>query len=246
MPSLSSLKRKVKRLMRGQGAGPEGYVVPAPAGRAGLAYLARVGPYVHMKDRVEFGGLNTVSIYTHITHGVKFGYATTLSDGCWLRGPITFGNYCQMGPRVCLQAADHSVRHLTMYNSASLFDGELKKHTVEAPIELGHGVWCGYGAIILKGVKIGNGAVIGAGAIVTKDVPAYAIAVGSPARVIGQRFDDATCELVEASRWWLRSVDELKPFREVFDLDFENDRDRAADALRRMAQSVVKPSGAVS
>ena len=109
-----------------------------------------------------------------------------------------------------------------------------------------HGVWCGYGAIILKGVKIGNGAVIGAGSIVTKDVPAYAIAVGNPARVIGQRFDDATCELVEASRWWQRSVDELKPFREVFDLDFEAEPERAADALRQMAQCVLKPSVADS
>jgi acetyltransferase-like isoleucine patch superfamily enzyme len=47
----------------------------------------------------------------------------------------------------------------------------------------------GYGVIVLSGVCIGEGAVIGAGSVVTKDVPAGAIAVGVPARVIRMRVD---------------------------------------------------------
>ena len=45
-------------------------------------------------------------------------------------------------------------------------------------------MWIGGGAIILGGVSIGDNAVIGAGSVVTKDIPANAIAVGNPARVI--------------------------------------------------------------
>jgi acetyltransferase-like isoleucine patch superfamily enzyme len=48
-------------------------------------------------------------------------------------------------------------------------------------------VWIGSKATILDGVTLGQGAVIGAGAVVTRSVPAYAIAAGVPARVIGQR-----------------------------------------------------------
>jgi len=45
-------------------------------------------------------------------------------------------------------------------------------------------VWIGYGAIITDGVTIGKGSVIGAGSVVTKNIPAYSMAVGSPAKVI--------------------------------------------------------------
>ncbi len=52
-------------------------------------------------------------------------------------------------------------------------------------------VWLGYGVIVLTGVNIGRGSVIAAGSVVTRDIPPYSIAAGVPARVIGQRFDDA-------------------------------------------------------
>ncbi len=48
-------------------------------------------------------------------------------------------------------------------------------------------VWLGLGVSVLEGVRVGKGAVIGAGAVVTKDIPAYAIAVGVPAHVIRMR-----------------------------------------------------------
>jgi acetyltransferase-like isoleucine patch superfamily enzyme len=56
-----------------------------------------------------------------------------------------------------------------------------------AGVEIGSGAWLGAGAKILDGVAIGDGAVIGAGAVVRDAVPAGAIAVGIPARVVGQR-----------------------------------------------------------
>ena len=52
------------------------------------------------------------------------------------------------------------------------------------PIHIKKGAWIGAGASILAGVTIGEYAIVGAGAIVTKDVPDYAVVVGSPARVV--------------------------------------------------------------
>ena len=51
-------------------------------------------------------------------------------------------------------------------------------------IKIGDHVWIGENVIILKGVTIGDGAIVGAGSVVTKDIPAYTLAVGNPAKVI--------------------------------------------------------------
>ena len=52
------------------------------------------------------------------------------------------------------------------------------------PIKIGRGCFIGSRSMILKGVTLGDRAVIGAGAVVTKDVPAYSVAAGNPARIV--------------------------------------------------------------
>jgi acetyltransferase-like isoleucine patch superfamily enzyme len=63
----------------------------------------------------------------------------------------------------------------------------LDQTRTSAGVTIGDGVWMGAGAKILDGVTIGHDAVIGAGAVVRDDVPASAIAVGMPARVVSTR-----------------------------------------------------------
>ena len=55
---------------------------------------------------------------------------------------------------------------------------------MSSPIKIGNHVWIGMDAKILSGVTIGDGAIIAAGAVVTKDVPAYSLAAGCPAKVV--------------------------------------------------------------
>lgn len=59
--------------------------------------------------------------------------------------------------------------------------------TSRGPVIIGDNVWVGDKATILPNVTIGNGAVIAANTVVTKDVPAYSIAVGNPARIIQRK-----------------------------------------------------------
>lgn len=67
---------------------------------------------------------------------------------------------------------------------------EDEKELYRRTIIIGNDVWVASNTIILPGVTIGNGAIIAAGAVVTKDVPAYAIVGGVPAKVIKYRFNE--------------------------------------------------------
>ena len=58
----------------------------------------------------------------------------------------------------------------------------------EDDIIIGEDSWIGAGCILLPGIKIGRGCVIGAGSVVTKDIPDYAVVVGTPARIIATKF----------------------------------------------------------
>lgn len=75
---------------------------------------------------------------------------------------------------------------------------------------VGNDVWIGRSAILLSGINIGDGAVIGAGAVVTKDVPAYAIVAGNPARIVRYRFNPKIINELQEIKWWNFSENQLK------------------------------------
>ena len=69
-------------------------------------------------------------------------------------------------------------------------------------VTIGNDVWIGVNVVILPGVRVGDGAVLAAGAVVTKDVPAYAIVGGVPAKVIRYRFSEKMIHALLQIRWW--------------------------------------------
>lgn len=75
-----------------------------------------------------------------------------------------------------------SANSMIIAHDASLYN-HIRKHRVQKVV-IGNNVFLGAAAIILPGVKVGDGAIIGAGAIVTKDIEAYTVVAGNPARFI--------------------------------------------------------------
>ncbi|MCB2100835.1 MAG: chloramphenicol acetyltransferase [Rhodobacterales bacterium] len=72
----------------------------------------------------------------------------------------------------------------------------------ESRVQVGHDAWVGHGAIVMGGVKVGTGAVIGSGAVVTKDVPAYSVVAGVPARRLRWRFPEDIQAALKRVAWW--------------------------------------------
>lgn len=78
----------------------------------------------------------------------------------------------------------------------------MKRIHRKGQVLIGNDVWIGMDAIIMGGVRIGDGAVIAAGAVVVKDVPAYAVVGGNPAKIIKYRFQETIIEKLRRIEWW--------------------------------------------
>lgn len=109
---------------------------------------------------------NNVSIGYDVYYDVTNASLISIEDGAWITSR-------------CLLLCHK--RDLTNYATG---DDVNKLPYIKDKITIKKGVHVGMGSIIMPGVTIGEGAIIGAGSIVTKDIPAWTIAVGNPAKVI--------------------------------------------------------------
>ncbi|MDO4609137.1 sugar O-acetyltransferase [Corynebacterium sp.] len=163
-PELQELNRRAMRLAGEFNAenprDPEG----SQAILAELLGSVGDGTEIRAPIHVDYG----VNLYVGAHCFINFGF--TALDVAEVR----IGDHVQIGTGVQLLTPTHPLAP------------EARKAYIEAadPIEVGDNVWIGGGAIILGGIRVGEDAVIGAGAVVTKDVPAGALVVGNPARVI--------------------------------------------------------------
>lgn len=113
----------------------------------------------------------------------------------------------------------HFTYRRKMYGFDKADDEEFFAQRMSRKTYIGHDTWIGHGAIIMPGVTIGNGAVIGSGAIVTKDIEPYTIVVGSPARIMRQRFAPDIVQKLEVIQWWDWSHEKIKANFNDFLLD---------------------------
>ncbi len=115
---------------------------------------------------------------------IRIGAGTTLVNGCELiaRTSITLGAHCRIGAQSILMDSDFH----------GLGPQERDLPGLSAPIIIEDNVFMGIQAVVLKGVRIGKDAVVGARCVVTRDVPAGAIVVGNPMRVVGSVYGRET------------------------------------------------------
>jgi acetyltransferase-like isoleucine patch superfamily enzyme len=119
---------------------------------------------------------------------------------------VIIGKYCSFAHGVkILLGGEHRVDWATTYPFNALLQSfnYIQGHPkTKGNVIIGNDVWVGMNAVILSGIKIGDGAVIAACSLVVKDVPAYAIVGGNPAKVIKYRFDEKKIKGLLALKWW--------------------------------------------
>jgi phosphonate metabolism protein (transferase hexapeptide repeat family) len=160
----------------------------------------------------------------------------------------TIGKFCSIAAMTRINPGNHPMHRATQahftYRASAYFPGESDDTEFFAwrksqRVHIGHDVWIGHGAIVLPGRSIGTGAVIAGGAVVTKDVPAYTIVGGNPARPIRRRFPEAIADRLARLSWWdwdhetLRAT--LPDFRKLAIEDFLEKYEVAASASHATA-----------
>lgn len=105
---------------------------------------------------------------------IALGERVFINSGCRFQdqGGVTIGDDSLIGHNTVLATLDHGI------------DPAHRSDMTPGPIVIGRNVWIGANVTILKGVSVGDNAIVAAASVVTKDVPADAIVVGSPARVV--------------------------------------------------------------
>lgn len=127
--------------------------------------------------------------HIHIGNNVHIGpYASFMASVAH----VYIADYVMFGPHVTIRGGDHRIDVLGKHIIEVSAHEKLPENDADVIIE--KGAWVGCNVTILKGVTIGTGAVIGAGSLVTKSIPPYAIAVGSPAKVVKYRFTEKEIE----------------------------------------------------
>jgi virginiamycin A acetyltransferase len=168
-------------------------------------------------------------------HGVEVGLYT--HGACFIPGQIDrhtkIGRYCSIATTVRTMNRNHPMEfkstHALFFNPVLNFcDKDLVEYT---PLTIGNDVWIGHNAIIMPHVQnIGDGAVVAAGAVVNKDVPPYSVVVGNPARVVRYRFSQEKIKELLDSRWWEKSIEELKDSKEEYTQPLETSLENADEA----------------
>lgn len=169
-------------------------------------------PTVHPTSRIHE---STLGAWTDIGRNCTIS-ESEIGDYTYAAGDVsiiysTVGKFCSIASHVRLNPGNHPMQRVTqhhmtyrrrMFGFAETDDESFFDWRRAHRVVIGNDVWIGHAAIVMPGVTVGDGAVIGSGAVVTKDVPAYTIVGGVPARPIRERFPREIAEAIAATCWW--------------------------------------------
>lgn len=149
------------------------------------------------KDLVPFnkfslGDYSVVEDYCTLNNAVGdvfIGSHTRIGMSNTVIGPIRIGNNVNLAQNIVISGLNHNFRDVEKNIS--------DQGVSTLPITILNNVWIGANSVILAGVTIGEHVVIGAGSVVARDIPAFSVAVGNPAKIV-KKYDFDTKEWIKA------------------------------------------------
>ncbi len=147
--------------------------------KAGSKVRRRTRMDVFPFNRFEMGENAVIEDFCTVNNGVGdvlIGKQTTIGMSNVLIGPLTIGSHVIIAQNVVISGLNHNYEDVSQPIQA--------QGVRTSPVIIEDDCWIGANVVITAGITIGKHCVIAAGAVVTKDVPAYCIAAGNPARVI--------------------------------------------------------------
>lgn len=155
----------------------------ADGGTAEFGDRVFVSPWagVHT-DSLRMGDRSYVGAHAVVTDEVSMGRNCTLNPFSTARGKVLMGDGVRVGAHTSLLGFNHGFAPGAPVH---------KQPLTSKGVVLGDDVWIGSHVVVVDGVTIGDHCVVGAGAVVTKDLPAWSVAAGSPARRLRDRRDTA-------------------------------------------------------
>ncbi|GAA4332852.1 hypothetical protein GCM10023086_63870 [Streptomyces venetus] len=129
-------------------------------------------------DVLHLGDRSYIAAHAYVTGDIRLGADCTINPFTVVRGTVTLGNGVRVGAHSSLLGFNHGTAPgLPVHQQPVTSRG----------ITVGDDVWIGSHVVVVDGVTIGDHCVVGAGAVVTKDLPAWTVAAGNPARRIRDR-----------------------------------------------------------
>ena len=168
-------------------------------------------PFVEPSAKVvdsRLGCWTEVGARTKLVETVMDDYSYVVNDCDIIYTRI--GKFCSIAAHVRLNPGNHpldraALHHFT-YRSYQFDLGDDDETFFDwrrnTPVHLEHDIWIGHGATVLPGVRLETGAAVGAGAVVTRDVPAFTVVAGVPAKPIRERFPKTIQDALLRIAWW--------------------------------------------
>lgn len=145
--------------------------------------------FVHERALVEteeIGAGTRIWAFAHVMPGARIGADCNICDHTYVEGDVVVGDRVTIKSGVYLWDGLRVEDDVFLGPQATFTNDRFprSKQHFECPVTtIRRGASIGAGAVVLPGVTVGERAMVGAGAVVTKDVAAYAVVVGNPARV---------------------------------------------------------------